>query len=132
MREIRFILIDEVFRVHESALEEYGGEAGVRDENRLMSALDQPKAGIEGEYFHRDLFEMSAAYMFYMIKDHPFIDGNKRVGTILALLFLGLNGVEVITTNDELRKVAEKTATDEIGKSDIAQFLRVNSRSAEE
>jgi death-on-curing protein len=132
VKDIRFILIDEVLEIHESAVREYGGESGIRDWDRLLSALDQPKAGTGGGYFHKNLFEMAAAYMFYIIKDHPFVDANKRVGVMLAIQFLALNDIEVITTNDELQRIAEKTATGEIEKSEIAHFLRVNSRPADE
>ena len=132
MKKIRFILIDEVYEVYEYVSKEFGGDFGIRDEGQLLSALDQPKAGIDGEYFHKDLYEMAAAYLYHVVQDHPFIDGNKRTGGMLALQFLGLNGIEVVTTDDEFQRMIEKVAKGELGKPEIAEFFRVNSRPEEE
>lgn len=132
MKVIRFILIDEVYKAYAHVIEKFGGEYGIRDEGQLLAALDQPKAGIDGEYFHRDLYKMAAAYLYHIVQDHPFIDGNKRVGAMLALQFLALNGIEVVTTEGEFQKMVMMVAESKIGKTEIAQFFRVNSRLEDE
>ena len=132
MNEIRFILIDEVYETYRYITGEFGGDVGIRDEGQLMSALEQPKAGAEGEYFHKDLYEMAAAYLYHIVQNHPFIDGNKRMGAMLALQFLALNSIEVVAANQEFQRMVERVATGEIGKSEIARFFTVNSRKAGE
>src|SRR4051794_16838391 len=62
---------------------------------RCESAISAPSASFGGQYFHGDLFEMAATYMFHLIKNHAFVDGNKRVGVATALVFLGMNEIEV-------------------------------------
>jgi death on curing protein len=82
----RFLDLVEVLEIHESRIELYGGRPGVRDLGLLQSALAQPSAGFGGEYLHGNLYEMAAAYLFHVSRNHPFVDGNKR--TALACYFL--------------------------------------------
>lgn len=73
-----FLNIDHTMRLHRSLIETYGGSEGVRDVGLLHSALAMPQASFGGEFLHRDLFEMAAAYLYHIVQNHPFIDGNKR------------------------------------------------------
>lgn len=132
MKKIRFILIDEVHRAYAYIVEEFGGNFGISDEGKLLAALDQPKTGIDGEYVHKDLYEMAAAYLYHIVRAQPFTDGNKRLGGMLALQFLGLNGIEVVTTTSEFQRMIKKVANGEIGKPEIAEFFWMNSRPEEE
>jgi len=77
-----------------------------------------------GEYFHTDLFEMAAAYLSHLAKNHPFIDGNKRIGLAATIAFLGLNDRWLESDPDELLEVVLRVARGEIGKPEIAVFLR--------
>src|SRR5207245_5063328 len=90
---IVFLDLAEVTEIHRDQIERYGGAHGVRDQGLLESALAMPQAGMAGEYFHTDLFEMAAAYLFHLAKNHPFIDGNKRVAAMAAFVFLAMNDV---------------------------------------
>ena len=89
----RFPTTDQVLRLHRIQIETYGGSHGLRDLALLESALAQPQASFGGQYVHEDVASMAAAYLFHLCKNHPFVDGNKRIAAATALLFLGLNGV---------------------------------------
>lgn len=122
----RFLRFDEVTEIHRDQIERYGGSSGVRDSALLRSALAMPSAGTAGEYYHADLIEMAAAYVFYIVNNHPFVDGNKRVGAVAALVFLELNGVEVHVPEDDLFELIMAVARAETSKSGIAEFLRIH------
>jgi death on curing protein len=125
---LEFLDLHDVLRVHHDQIERYGGEDGVRDLGLLESAVAMPQAGFGGQYFHEDLFEMAAAYLFHIAMNHPFIDGNKRTGTAAALAFLDLNGVEDTAGEDELVAMVLEVAEGKAGKKEIAAFLRKHSR----
>ena len=94
----------------------------------LESALAMPRSGFGGQYFHTDLHEMAAAYLFHLVKNHPFVDGNKRVGAGVAFVFLDLNGVELTATNDQLANAVLAVAEGKLQKCGVAEFLRKHSR----
>lgn len=75
-----FLSFDEVLEIHEQQIERYGGSAGLRDAAGLESAVATPQATFDGEFLHRSIPAMEAAYLFHLCQNHPFIDGNKRVG----------------------------------------------------
>lgn len=81
----RFLNLLESLEIHQSRIELYGGTDGVRDLGLLQSALAQPSAGFDGEFLHKDLFEMAAAYLFHIVRNHPFVDGNKRTALACVL-----------------------------------------------
>lgn len=122
-----FHTLDEVLEIHCDQIERYGGRGGIRDMALLQSAVAMPQASFGGKYLHTDLFEMAAAYLFHIVRNHPFVDGNKRTGTVAALVFLALNGKEVRVTNAALVQTVLSVARGETGKSEIAQFLRKHS-----
>ena len=120
----RFLEFDEVLEIHRDQIERYGGRPGIRDSTLLRSALAMPRAGTAGEYLHGDLTEMAAAYVFHIVKNHPFIDGNKRVGAVAALVFLDLNGIDVQISEEGLFDIIMSVAKGETSKSGVAEFLR--------
>ena len=79
---------------HRESLERFGGADGLRDEGFLLSALARPE-NIFARESNVDVFRLAAAYCMGIVKNHPFIDGNRRTGILSAVVFLGLNGVEV-------------------------------------
>jgi len=119
-----FLDLEDVIRIHDDQLARYGGSPGVRDRALLQSAVQTPQAGIGGGYLHDNPYEMAAAYLFHIVQNHPFVDGNKRVATAAALVFLQLNGVEVGVTNDALVEMVLAVATGRMSKAAIAEFLR--------
>jgi death-on-curing protein len=123
-----FLSLAEVLEIHRDQIERYGGHPAIRDLGLLQSALAMPAAGFGGKYLHSDLIEMSAAYLFHIVQNHPFIDGNKRTGTVAAIVFLSLNGNELEADEAQLEKLVFAVAQGKAGKNTIADFLRKNSR----
>ena len=119
-----FLDMDRVLRIHLSLLEYFGGEQGVRDIGLLHSAIAMPQASFGGEFLHKDLFEMAAAYLYHIGQNHPFIDGNKRTGAAAAIIFLAMNGVELEADEEGLVKLTLAVAQGKAGKQQIAEFFR--------
>src|SRR5947208_1858403 len=88
MQPPEFLTLHEVLGIHANQIELYGGSLGIRDQGLLEAALAQPEATFGGDYLHHDIYEMAAAYLFHLVQNHPFIDGNKRVGTVAATVVL--------------------------------------------
>jgi len=126
---IDFLTFDDVIGIYEDQIERYGGRAGIRDMNALLSAIAMPQAAFDGKHLHADLFEMAAAYFFHLVQNHPFIDGNKRAGTAAALVFLDLNGIEVTIDDDCLAEFVLEVAQGRHDKNAIAAFLRKHTSS---
>ncbi|MGH9668736.1 MAG: type II toxin-antitoxin system death-on-curing family toxin, partial [Terriglobales bacterium] len=77
-----------------------------------------------GGYLHSDLYEMAAAYLFHIVSNHPFVDGNKRTGLAAALLFLFLNDIEVEAPQSETEALVKAVATSQADRAKVAEFLR--------
>lgn len=123
-----FLSLAEVLEIHRDQLERYGGHPGLRDLGLLQSALAMPDAGLGGRYLHGDLSEMAAAYLFHIVPNHPFVDGNKRTGAAAAIVFLSLNGIELVANGTQLEKIVLAVAQGKAGKDAVAGFLRNNAR----
>ncbi len=119
-----FLDIEKVIRTHRSMIEQYGGLEGVRDIGLLHSAIAMPQASFGGEFLHADLFEMAAAYLYHIVQNHPFLDGNKRTGAAAAIIFLAMNNVELHADEDGLVNITMSVAQGTAGKKEIAAFLR--------
>jgi death on curing protein len=122
-----FLSLEEVLDIHHDQIKRYGGAEGIRDLGLLLSALAMPEAGGRGQYCYTDLFEMPAAYLFHIVKNHPFVDGNKRTGVVAAIVFLAMNRVEVRATNEALVDIVLSVAKVGLQKSAIAEFFRRHS-----
>ena len=119
-----FLEIDRVLRIHLSMIEHYGGEEGLRDVGLLQSAIAMPQASFEGGLLHKDLFEMAAAYLYHIVQNHPFVDGNKRTGAAAAIIFLAMNGIELEADEEGLVRLTLNVAEGKAGKQQIAEFFR--------
>jgi death on curing protein len=131
VKEPLFLSLYEVTEIHTDQIRRYGGLSGIRDIELLKSAVAMPAAGLGEEYFHVDGYEMAAAYLFHIVRNHPFSDGNKRTGAVSALVFLILNGIELCADEDRLENIVNSVAEGKIGKSEVALFFRENSRARE-
>jgi death-on-curing protein len=116
--------VEDVLSIHADQVASYGGDHGVRDLGLLDSALAQPRATFGGTFLHKDLFEMAAAYLFHIVQNHPFLDGNKRTGVVAALLFLDFNAIEIDAPEGSIYDLTASVATGQAGKQQIAEFLR--------
>ncbi len=124
MSEPEFLTLDEVLGLHADQIRRYGGASGVRDLVLLRSALAMPETTWDGEYLHPSVFEMAAAYLFHIARNHPFVDGNKRTALMCALVFLGLNGQKLRADADELYELIDGLAAGDVDKAGVAVFLR--------
>ena len=88
------LTVEMVREIHTEVIARFGGSSGVRDVALLESAVAAPQASFAGKSPYRDLAEIAAAYLYYLCRNHPFIDGNKRAALGACIVFLRLNGVE--------------------------------------
>lgn len=124
-----FLSYDDVEAIQIDQLRRYGGSPGIRDVGLLESAIAQPRATFGGRFLHANLFEMASAYLFHLVRNHPFVDANKRTGAVAALVFLELNGIEVRATDDEMERLVLDVASGDCGKPEIATFLASHAQS---
>jgi death-on-curing protein len=120
-----FLEVEDVLEIHELQLQRFGGSAGLRDLGLLESAVSQPKATFGGEFLHEDLFAMIAASLMSLVKNHHFVDGNKRTGLLSALVFLGLNGLTIGLPSHALYEATMSVAEGRFDKQGLAELLRL-------
>jgi len=119
-----FLGLDDVLAIHRDQVEQYGGSSGIRDMGLLQSAVAMPAAACGGSYVHADLSEMAAAYLFHIVGNHPFVDGNKRTGAVAAYVFLALNDLTLTAPEKAFEQLVRDVAEGERGKADAAVFFR--------
>jgi death on curing protein len=118
-----FLDVDDVLEIHAMQLEVHGGGTGLRDRGLLESAVAQPQMSFGGELAHQGLFAMAAAYLFHIVKNHPFVDGNKRTGLLAAIVFLDVNGIGIEHASEALYELAMGVAEGRIDKAAVAVEL---------
>lgn len=128
MRSPLFLGLDEVIEIHNDQIRRYGGRHGIRDVELLKSAVAMPTACFAGDYLHTDIYEMAAAYLFHIARNHPFLDGNKRTGAVASIVFLMMNGIELDADEDSFEKMVLSVAEGKTDKSEIAHFFRKHAR----
>ena len=124
MSEPEFLTLDEVLGIDADQTRVYAGASGIRDLARLRSAIAMPETTFDGEYLHPSAFEMAAAYLFHVARNHPFVDGNKRTALMCALVFLGLNGERLRADPDDLYSLVDGVAAGEVDKAEVSVFVR--------
>lgn len=124
MEEPLFLTLDEVLQFHADQIQSTGGDGAVLDIGKIESAIAQPQATWEGQFLHKDLAAMAAAYLFHLVQNHGFADGNKRTGANAAIVFLELNGVALDWPVDESERIVLGVARGELHKEEVAAFIR--------
>jgi len=124
MKKITFLTLSEVIEIHSNQIKLYGGKEGIRDISLLSSAVAMPYATFSGEYLHRNIYEMAAAYAFHICQNHAFIDGNKRTALASSLVFLELNGISIADPEERLYEALMNIASGELSKESFAEILR--------
>ena len=120
-----FHLTAEIVReIHKEAIDRFGGEAGVRETALLESAVAAPQASFAGQSPYSDLVELAAAYLFFLCRNHPFIDGNKRTALGACIVFLRLNGIEPGPDRKEWEELALDVAASRIDRDETTKRLR--------
>ncbi len=123
-----FLTLDEILSLHEDQIHRYGGSGGVRDLGLLQSAIGTATATFEGSFLHGSLFEMAAAYLFHICRNHPFIDGNKRTAVAAALTFLEMNGTGIDAREAEFYDLVIGVAEGKVTKAAVAVFFEEHAR----
>lgn len=118
-----FLTLPQVIEIHNEALV-FGGLHGIRDQNALKSAIETPKMKAFGEYLYPSIHDKAAAYLFHIVKNHAFLDANKRIGAASAQLFLRINGLEDNIPDDEYENFVVEIADGNVSKEKICAFLR--------
>jgi death-on-curing protein len=124
---IRFLNKEIVIAFHKDQIEQYGGKVGIRDETLLESALAQPEASFGGEYVHKDIFHMAAAYGYHICQNHPFFDGNKRTSLIAMYTFLYVNGYRIVAERKSLFAIVMDLANGKVTKDELSEYLKTHS-----
>ena len=124
-KEPVWVLRETVLLLHEESLVEHGGSTGIRDEGMLDSALGKPLNHFS--YGSPAVFDLAASYAIGIVKNHPFIDGNKRMGFVTATLFLELNGHSFHATEVDAAIRTLALAAGEMTEAEYAAWLEANS-----
>jgi death-on-curing protein len=128
MQAIEFLSLEDVLEIHLDQTSRYGGDSGIRDRGLLESAIAQPQAEFGGQLLHATVFDMAAAYMFHIVQNHPFVDGNKRTGAVAALVFLDVNDIEITAPTGSLYDVTLAVAQGAADKQALADFFRAHAK----
>jgi len=120
----KFFTVEQVIEIHDAFLEDYGGLPGIRDKGLLISAIEMPRASMFGEYLHKTIYDKAAAYLFHIVQNHPFNDGNKRTGALTTILFLEENGVKIAFSEDDYEEFVVNIAQGKRNKDEISFFLK--------
>jgi death-on-curing protein len=118
------LTVEIVREIHAAAIAQFGGSDGVRETALLESAVAAPQASFGGKSPYQDVAEVAAAYLFYLCKNHPFIDGNKRAALGACLVFLRLNGIEPKPDGPEWEALTLAVAAGAIDRDETTQRLR--------
>jgi death-on-curing protein len=124
MKEPVWIPAEVVLAIQEELLARFGGLSGLRDEGLLDSALNRPKHAFH--YGQPTLFELAADYALGIVKNHPFLDGNKRAGFMAAYTFLGVNGYNLNAAEEDAVFKTLALAAGEINQAEYAVWLKVS------
>jgi death-on-curing protein len=124
MADIDFLTFEDVMELHVEQLATYGGLDGILDDNIVRSAVAMPQATMFGQFLHKDLAEMGAAYLFHFAAAQGFVDGNKRTGVVSAVEFLARNGYMIDASDDEMYETTMSVANNQMSKQKLADWIR--------
>jgi death-on-curing protein len=123
---VRYLSLEEVLELHRMVMQQSGGASGLRDLNVLESALAQPRMTFGGEDLYPSFVEKAAALGFSLVRNHPFLDGNKRIGHAVMETFLILNGYEIQASVDEQEDLILRLAAGELDRVAFTDWLRLH------
>lgn len=118
------LTVEMVQEIHAAVIEQFGGSNGVRELALLESSVATPQASFGGKSPYHDLSEVAAAYLFYLCKNHPFVDGNKRVALGACLVFLRLNDLEPPPDGEEWEELTMAIAFNQLDREQTTERLR--------
>lgn len=124
---IKYLTIEQIVKLHDAVVKKFGGLAGIRDANLLLSCIESPKMMMFGEDLYPSLYDKAATYLFNIICNHPFNDGNKRTGAGAAYLFLQINKAHIPFDSSPEDRTYEtfvvKVARGKTSQEEVAYFL---------
>ena len=120
---MRYLSISEVFELHDRVISSSGGSRGIRDINALESAINQPRQTFDQKDLYPDIVTKAAALCFSLVMNHPFVDGNKRVGHAAMETFLILNDYEILASVDEQESVMLSLAAGKMSRTSFLEWL---------
>ena len=120
---MRYVTLTEVLELHRRIIKQSGGSPGIRDLGALESALTQPRVTFDGADLYPTVVEKAAALGFSLINNHPFVDGNKRVGHAAMETLLVLNGYEINVSVDEQETIILRVASGDVSRDEFATWL---------
>ncbi len=121
---IRFLSVDDVLAIHEDTIAHEGGLSGIRDLGLLVAAVMMPQQKFDGEYLHKGLASMAAAYLYHVAQNHAFHDGNKRTAAMSALVFLDVNGASQLPDPTELERMTVSVAASHTDKNKLTSWMQ--------
>ena len=126
-----YLSLDQVLALHKAQIDEYGGAHGLRERGNLESAIARPQMTFGGVDLYPEMPEKAGALWHSLVMNHPFIDGNKRIGAMAAEFFLGLNGVDLLATDGQVVEITLASARGEMSAEALAIWIRQRSRETE-
>ena len=108
-----FVTFSNVIKIHQYQIKRFGGTDGLRSIELLESAIAMPASSFDGRYLYPTIPEMAASYLYHLVQNHPFVDGNKRTGSMVALYFLNQNNYWFDATNEEFTELVLQVAAGE-------------------
>lgn len=124
MSDPTWLTVELVVALHDEQLKEFGGPPGLRDRGMLESALDRPRN--KWAYGETDLAVLAAAYAYGIVRNHPFVDGNKRAALLSAYTFLGLNDIDLRASEAEAVIIVRDLAAGEVDEDGLSRWIRDN------
>ncbi|MEW5920778.1 MULTISPECIES: type II toxin-antitoxin system death-on-curing family toxin [Bacillota] len=115
--------IPQIVMMHSALIKETGGLDGIRDENLLDSAVNAPFQTFGGEYVYKTLEAKAARLGYSLVKNHPFVDGNKRIGMLAMLVFLEINGIELTCSDQDIIETGLKLAAGEMDDKQLLEWI---------
>ncbi len=125
---MKYLTPQQILAIHDRVVRRFGGSFGVRDIGLVESAVYRPQASFDGVDLYKTIFEKAGALLQSLLKNHPFVDGNKRTALTSAAIFLKINGFKLINTHKEEVEFAIKVDNEHLGLEQIATFLKKNSK----
>lgn len=125
---MEYLRIEEVIDFHDLLIDKYGGLSGIRDLGLLTSAMAMPMQTFENEELHQTVYEKAAAYLYHIVKNHPFFDGNKRTGVFVCLVFLQRNRVHPNYDAKFLEELTVAVAAGRANKTEVAILLQAQNQ----
>ena len=123
---MRHLTLNEVLDLYRQVMEQSGGAVGIRDLNALESAVAQPRMTFGGEELYPTVVGKASAHGFSLVMNHPFVDGNKRIGHAAMETFLVLNGFEINASVDEQERVILHLAASELDRDEFTKWLHAH------